>query len=70
MDSRPKPLGLQMVKIRRMITPLFSRLVLIPAPRDPRPSVVVRRFRLARLDLSGRAPANGDRFGHLKRVYD
>ncbi len=31
----------------------------------------VRRYRLARLTLSGRAAAVPDpRFGHLKRVYD
>ena len=70
MDRRPKPFGLQMAKIPSMITPLFNRLVLIPDPRDPGPSLPVRRYRLARLDLRHRPPANGDRFAHLKHVYD
>jgi hypothetical protein len=32
--------------------------------------VPVRRYRLARLRLEGRAAGAGSRFEHLKRVYD
>jgi hypothetical protein len=59
-----------MAKIPPVMTPLFNRLVLIPDPRRPGPSAPLRRYRLARIDLRDREPADGDRFAHLKRVYD
>jgi len=49
------------------------RLVLVPAAASPRerPSTPgVRRFRLAQLRLEGRDVTRGERFTHLKRVYD
>jgi hypothetical protein len=48
----------------------ISRLTLVPAPRPLAPSrAVVRRYRLARLEVNGRRGAE-DRHEHLKRVYD
>jgi hypothetical protein len=38
------------------------------APRDPN-APKIRRYRLARLQLNGRASGRA-RFGHLRRVYD
>jgi hypothetical protein len=38
------------------------------APRDPN-APKIRRYRLARLQLNGRAGGRG-RFDHLRRVYD
>jgi hypothetical protein len=70
LDRRPKPFSLQMANIRPVITPLFNRLVLIPEPRRSGPPAPFRRYRLARIDLRDRPPAGGDRFAHLKRVYD
>jgi hypothetical protein len=70
LDRRPKPFSLQMAKVRPVMTPLFNRLVLIPERRRRGPSAPLRRYRLARIDLRERPPADGDRFAHLKRVYD
>jgi hypothetical protein len=59
-----------MPKIPRMSMPLPNRLVLVPDQR-PRPArQAVRRYRLARLDLRDPVDSAGERFGHLKRVYD
>jgi hypothetical protein len=57
-----------------MIRPNTSSKVLLVADRrsaspDPGP-VPVRRYRLARLRLDGRAAGSASRFEHLKRVYD
>ncbi len=61
-----------------MRTPILSRLVLVPlvgptlvdpmptaAPPAPEP---VRRYRLARMRLDGRASSG--RHDHLRRIYD
>ena len=50
-----------------------ARLVLVErrdtvAPRDPN-APKIRRYRLARLQLNGRAQGR-PRFDHLRRVYD
>lgn len=51
--------------------PVLSRFLLIPEDRTSAVSVpVVRRYRLAELRVAGRRTADGDRYGHLKRVYD
>ena len=54
-----------------MTTPMhISRLTLVPAaPVPPAGGTVVRRYRLARLDVNGRRAARS-RHEHLKRVYD
>lgn len=53
-------------------SPSLSRYLLLAAPaptdRDPN-SPKVRRYRLARIQVNGRAPAN-DRFAHLQRSYE
>jgi hypothetical protein len=49
-----------------------SRVVLV-ADRQPAASPsspVMRRYRLARLELNGQRRVGGDRFGHLKRTHD
>ena len=49
-----------------------SKLFLLADDRrqpDHSPAVV-RRYRLARLDVNGGQAVSDDRFGHLKRVYD
>ena len=54
------------------MTRISSRLHLVadtrPAPPTAAPGI--RRYRLARLRPAGMAPAEGDRFAHLKRTYD
>jgi hypothetical protein len=53
---------------------ITSSKVLLVADRRVAPSgpgaAPVRRYRLARLRLEGRAPGEASRFDHLKRVYD
>lgn len=46
------------------------RLVLVPSTsyRDQRSDARLRRYRLARIRLEGKAPA--ERFAHLKRSHD
>ncbi|HEY7622715.1 MAG TPA: hypothetical protein VH834_23280 [Solirubrobacteraceae bacterium] len=39
------------------------------APRDPN-APKIRRYRLARLQLNGRAGGGRARFEHLRRAYD
>jgi hypothetical protein len=51
-----------------------ARLLLVErrdtvAPRDPN-APKIRRYRLARLQLNGRAATGRARFDHLRRVYD
>ncbi len=54
-----------------MTRPLLSRFLLIPEERaSAAPVPAVRRYRLAELRVAGRRTADGDRYGHLKRVYD
>ena len=49
----------------------FSRFLLLLEDRPAvAPAAAVRRYRLAELRVPGRRPAEGDRYGHLKRVYD
>jgi hypothetical protein len=52
-----------------MSIPFANRLVLVPDPRPMPARPTVRRYRLARLDLRGSA-SQGDRFEHIRRVYD
>jgi hypothetical protein len=50
-----------------------SKLLLVadPRPTSSRPATAaVRRYRLARLRLEGRATDPANRFAHLKRVFD
>jgi hypothetical protein len=51
-----------------------SKVMLLPGRRveaaEPGVAVPVRRYRLARLRLDGRAADPSLRFAHLKRVYD
>jgi hypothetical protein len=50
-----------------------SKLLLVADPRPVAPvsgAVTVRRYRLARLRFEPRSDAPGERFEHLKRVYD
>lgn len=53
-------------------SPSLSRYLLLrspdAAPRDAQ-APKVRRYRLARIEVNGRATP-GDRFGHLQRGYD
>ena len=53
-------------------TPSLSRYLLLSSPvterRDPA-APKVRRYRLARIEVNGRATA-ADRFAHLHRSYD
>jgi len=57
-----------------MSRPTTSSKLLLVA--DPRPAtaeaggVPVRRYRLARLRFDARSENPGERFEHLKRVYD
>lgn len=51
--------------------PVLSRFLLLPEVRVPAsPVAVVRRYRLAELRVAGRRTAGGDRYQHIKRVYD
>jgi hypothetical protein len=52
---------------RPAAAPPVRRIVLVPSA-SPRSDEGVRRFRLARLRLEGRATS--ERFAHLKRSYD
>ncbi len=59
--------------ISAMSKPITSKLLLVADRRtaNPEPSTVpVRRYRLARLRLDGRATAPAKRFDHIKRVFD
>ena len=50
-----------------------SKLLLVADPRSGSPErerTGVRRYRLARLRLDGRAADPAARFEHLKRIYD
>ena len=47
-----------------------TKLVLVPAPRQPDRMDGVRRYRLARLPVNPVRDRGGDSFDHLKRVYD
>lgn len=50
---------------------VLSRFLLLPEERAPEsPVPVVRRYRLAELRVAGRRTAGGDRYRHIKRVYD
>jgi len=51
-----------------MNQPAFSRLVLL-GPATAARDANVRRYRLARLQLNGRATGR-NRFEHLRRTYD
>ena len=53
-------------------TQATSRVVLVPERQSAGtpPSPVARRYRLARLKLNHRQDEAGDRFGHIRRVYD
>lgn len=56
-----------------MSTPITSKLLLVADRRTASreaSTVPVRRYRLARLRLDGRAADPATRFDHLKRVFD
>ena len=50
----------------------LSRVILVADRQSTRApaSPVMRRYRLARLELNGQRRAGGNRFGHLKRIHD
>jgi hypothetical protein len=50
----------------------LSRVVLVANPHSAQApaSPVMRRYRLARLELNGQRRTGSDRFGHLKRIHD
>jgi hypothetical protein len=59
--------------ISAMSTPITSKLLLVADRRTASreaSTVPVRRYRLARLRLDGRAADPATRFDHLKRVFD
>lgn len=66
------PLGARTI-ILPMTPPISStKILLIPDSRGPssRAPRQIRRFRIARLQLEGAAPAPEKPFGHLGRMYD
>ena len=69
-DDAPKPSTLAM---SATVAAAAARVLLVErrdtiAPRDPN-ARKVRRYRLARLQLNGRATGRG-RYEHLRRSYD
>jgi hypothetical protein len=60
-----------MLPMTRPLTSSKYMLVADPRPAAAEPgSAPIRRYRLARLRLEGRALDPAHRFEHLKRVYD
>jgi hypothetical protein len=66
------------LRVRRIIVAMIrpntsSKVLLVADRRIPSRApgaVPVRRYRLARLRLDGRAAGSASRFEHLKRVFD
>ena len=62
------PAAVSIPAMTRAISLSPSRFLLLPELRRPDAPRTVKRYRLARLKIEGRDPA--DRFAHLRRAYD
>lgn len=62
------PAAVSIPAMTRAISLSPSRFLLLPELRQPDAPRTVKRYRLARLKIEGRDPA--DRFAHLRRAYD
>jgi hypothetical protein len=71
--ARPWAAVARASKLAHMIdAATLSRVILVADRQSARApaSPVMRRYRLARLELNGQRRAGGNRFGHLKRIHD